>query len=316
MSWLELDDGILRHPKFIRAVRLAGSEAIHLWLGLRAYCGQLLTDGSIPADMIDAVEGPAKEKARATALAALIKVELLEVTDQGLQMHDYLDWSSSKEEVESRRASNRDRKRRSRGTTDGVTAESQRSHTVTTHGLRAESQTPARADPLRSPPLPSAPLQTGEGSGAPPSEKPAPSEALSAPATYRAPFRPIRVGIVTPAFLAVYEAYPRRDVKTKAAQVFAEIADDYPGGEVALCDAILAWFKTGVLKRHPYAGENKFRPFLETVLAERRWQDDQSAPDEVPIAAAGGGGRAGPVYREIPRLPPGVPRPRGPDDRA
>ena len=125
MSWLELDDGILEHPKFIRAVKLGGSEAVHLWLGLRAYCGQHLTDGAIPRDMLYEVRGPSNPKKRAAALAVLFSVGLLE--DDGatnVQMHDFLDWSSSRDAVLAARERARERKARSRGShgvTDGVT---------------------------------------------------------------------------------------------------------------------------------------------------------------------------------------------------
>jgi hypothetical protein len=99
------------------------------------------------------------------------------------------------------------------------------------------------------------------------------------------PFRPARraipIALKTLPFLAVYRAYPRKDKQMEAAAVWCEIASEHPGGEAALRDAILAWFATGVLTRHPYAGENKYRPMLESVLAERRWEDDVSAPDDV-----------------------------------
>lgn len=123
----------------------------------------------------------------------------------------------------------------------------------------------------------------------------------------RVPYRHPVVGAASPAFMAVYEAYPRRDVKQRAAQVFQELAADHPDGETGLRDQILAWLRRGVLRRHPYSGENKFRPLLETVLLERRWEDDQSAPDDdEPLTARA----AGPHYPKIKPIPMGVPRPR------
>lgn len=103
MSYLELDDGILDHPKFIRAARRGGSDAIHLWLGLRAYCGQHLTDGHVPADMIDEVRGPKDPEKRAHALEVLKDCKLLDERPDGIEMHDFLDWSASKEEILERR---------------------------------------------------------------------------------------------------------------------------------------------------------------------------------------------------------------------
>lgn len=84
----------------------------------------------------------------------------------------------------------------------------------------------------------------------------------------------------TPAFLAVFDRYPRKDAKQEAAQVFQELAADYPGGETALSAAIVAAFDAGMLDRHPYRGENRTRPFLDKVLAARRWEDPPSAPDD------------------------------------
>src|SRR6185437_10603201 len=57
------------------------------------------------------------------------------------------------------------------------------------------------------------------------------------------PVRPPRpfahVGAATPAFLSVFDRYPRKDAKAEAAQSFQELAADYPGGEDALAAAIL-----------------------------------------------------------------------------
>lgn len=97
MTWMKLDDRILEHPKFIRAVRIGGSEALHLWLGLRAWCAQALSDGLVPEDMIDEVRGPRKGRDR--ALDALLTVGLVERSESGWTLHDYLEWSDSREEV-------------------------------------------------------------------------------------------------------------------------------------------------------------------------------------------------------------------------
>ena len=157
MSWLELDDRILEHPKFIRAVKLAGSGAIHLWLGLRAYCGQYLTDGTIPADMLDEVRGP-RDESRKVAFKALFSVGLLEkAPDGGCQMHDFLDWSSSRDDIERRKARSRERKRAVRAdrprdterTDCGQTAESVR----TDDGINCLSVSSRARAPLLSSPL-------------------------------------------------------------------------------------------------------------------------------------------------------------------
>lgn len=111
-------------------------------------------------------------------------------------------------------------------------------------------------------------------------------ETQSPPAT--APFRswakPYPLGAKTTAFKAVYDRYPRKDAENRAAAAFQEASASYPGGEAALSTAILAAFDQGMLKRHPYNGPNDKRPYLETVIAEWRWRDAPSAPDDHPSA--------------------------------
>lgn len=115
MSWLELDDGILDHPKFIRAVKLGGGDAVHLWLGLRAYCGKQLTDGFVPEDMLDEVRGPTPGKRRAAALAALRQARLIDEAEGGVQLHNYLKWSKSRDWVLKQREAARERQAKFRG---------------------------------------------------------------------------------------------------------------------------------------------------------------------------------------------------------
>lgn len=159
MSWLELDDRILEHPKFLRAAKLGGSEAIHMWLGLRAYCGQMLTDGAIPSDMIDEVKGPKHPVKRSSALSTLVEVGLVDRTDKGLQLHDYLDWSASREQVLSRRDAANKRKRRERVMDAGVSEVSRRDGDATD-----TSVTNPRARVSSPLPLHSSPIHSGEGS--------------------------------------------------------------------------------------------------------------------------------------------------------
>lgn len=115
MTWIELDDGILENRKFVRALRLGGSEALHMWLGFRAYCSKHLTDGRIELDLVNEVKGPTGKK-RDAAIKILFEVGLLEHKDSSgdIWMHDYLEWSASREEVLKRRESARERKAKSR----------------------------------------------------------------------------------------------------------------------------------------------------------------------------------------------------------
>ena len=94
---------------------------------------------------------------------------------------------------------------------------------------------------------------------------------------------------MTLAFLSCFERYPRGDGKQRAAQVWQEIAGQHPGGEPALAREILARFDAGILLRHPYDGDPRYRPTFETFLAERRWEDPDPAPEK----------HAGPSYAKL-----------------
>jgi hypothetical protein len=155
MSWLLVDDRFLENPKVIRAVILAGSEAIHLWLGLKAYVGQNLTDGFIPHDMLDEVRGPKNPKKRAAALGALKTVRLLDEVEGGVSLHNYLKWSESKVEVLDRRDKARQRKARSRDMSRRDTSsDSGVSPTPVTLSVTpgVTLPTPLHSDPLQSKP--------------------------------------------------------------------------------------------------------------------------------------------------------------------
>jgi hypothetical protein len=99
VSWLKFDDRILDHPKFVKAERLAGSTAFHLWVGLLAYCKQHRTDGWVPIEMLSRVNGP-RGRWRKRAFSALVEVGLVEDEGHRLHLHDYLDWNASRYEIE------------------------------------------------------------------------------------------------------------------------------------------------------------------------------------------------------------------------
>lgn len=99
------------------------------------------------------------------------------------------------------------------------------------------------------------------------------------------------LGAATHAFLECFERYPNAHGKIPAAAQWQDTAATVPGGEQGLKAAILARFDAGMLTRHPYSGEAKYRPSFEAFLKKRHWEDPDSKPDEM-LAASGA--RAGP----------------------
>lgn len=112
MSWIRLDDGYMRHPKFLR-LRKFGADAFELWHGLRSWCAAHNTDGAIDGDLVDVPEGPPQPR-RQECLDYMVEINLLEQTETGYEMHDFLDWAPSKTEVEKERSDARERARRYR----------------------------------------------------------------------------------------------------------------------------------------------------------------------------------------------------------
>ena len=67
---------MLDHENWRRAIRQGGADALLIWFRLRAWCARRLTDGRVPADMVDEV-GEIVGKTRAKALQALVESRLV-----------------------------------------------------------------------------------------------------------------------------------------------------------------------------------------------------------------------------------------------
>ena len=100
MPWAALDDGWWNHPKLLAVSPSA--RALHA--AAISYCNQQLTDGVIRREMLAALlpGGNAIE-----AAAELTRGDLFEVHPSGHYLHDYLDYSLSRAEIERRREAKR-----------------------------------------------------------------------------------------------------------------------------------------------------------------------------------------------------------------
>ena len=93
MAWVKIDDGFARHPK----VLAAGATAAHLFVAALCHCNQYLTDGFVAEAVAPTLLPPGG--AWQGAADALVRVGLWEAVDGGWQVHDYLDYQPSREEV-------------------------------------------------------------------------------------------------------------------------------------------------------------------------------------------------------------------------
>lgn len=101
MAWFKVDDKLHSHPKRHRA----GLRAMGLWVVAGSWCGDQLTDGLVPRDMLAALGGrPADAK-------ALVDAGLWEAVDGGWRFHDWAGQNPTRSDVEATRDRERERKR-------------------------------------------------------------------------------------------------------------------------------------------------------------------------------------------------------------
>lgn len=123
MSWVKLDDGFALHAK----MRAAGLEAVGLWVAALAYCARYRTNGRITRDALaDVWPWPAGDLQKLTG--KLVKVGLWETSDDGWQVHDYLDYQESRREIDLKRKQAVRRARDYRERKMGVTRDGRVTH--------------------------------------------------------------------------------------------------------------------------------------------------------------------------------------------
>lgn len=103
MTWFLVDDNLTFHRKVIAA----GNAAMGLWVRAGAQAARELSDGYVPKSM-------ANQLGTRPQIAALIRVGLWRDVDGGYEFHDWLDINDSRERVQEKRRSNRDRQSRFR----------------------------------------------------------------------------------------------------------------------------------------------------------------------------------------------------------
>lgn len=92
MTWIKVDDHFADHPK-VMALGSDRLQGLGLWQVAASYCARYLTDGFVPAAH---VHGNAPKK----LVNRLVAVGLFDVVDGGYQLHDWLRYNPSRQEVE------------------------------------------------------------------------------------------------------------------------------------------------------------------------------------------------------------------------
>jgi len=100
MAWARIDDKFLDNPK----VRKAGKDATYLYVSGLIYSSNQLTEGFISDEALGLVAYKGFIKNELTHASILVECELWDRVEGGYQIHDYLDYNPTKEQIEEARA--------------------------------------------------------------------------------------------------------------------------------------------------------------------------------------------------------------------
>lgn len=111
----------LTDDKTKRAIKAGGYEVVAMWLALKRYCAEHLTDGFIPDEDIDTLPGaPPKARGALQCLVECGRIQrnggrgsgLVNKVDLGWELHKYTEHANTREQEERRRAKAKERKER------------------------------------------------------------------------------------------------------------------------------------------------------------------------------------------------------------
>ena len=106
-GYIKLSNGFWRSVKGQKLSRF-NRAAGYLYILCLSYCGDELTDGKIPADVLEVLLGGTAEE-----IDYLVANKMLDKTDDGdYCVHDYLDWQRSRKDVETANRKSTERVRR------------------------------------------------------------------------------------------------------------------------------------------------------------------------------------------------------------
>lgn len=158
MAYVRFDDGWADNPKLVQA----GPLAAHLWALSISYANRHLTDGHVPAGILDRLVGwsgisqDGEPVTNARLAEQLIAVGLWHRTETGYEIHDYLDHQPTRREVEKRRrdvSAARSRAGRKGGQANGKQTGKQTGSKPQATGKHPE-QAIAKPHPIPSHPIP------------------------------------------------------------------------------------------------------------------------------------------------------------------
>ena len=218
MPWVRIDDEMPHHPKVVQVGPLGFAMQV---AGL-CYCNRFLTDGFIPTAAVPTFLDFSELDEHAfngrggvcwMAVAKLVEAQVWEETENGYQIHDYLDYQPSKAAILA------ERERNSRaGRASATLRSTQRQHNVST--VSTQSQPNPNPTPKETTPL---------GNGVVKKSLTKEQE---------------------PLFNSFWSAYPRKEAKPAAAKAWAKLK---PDGELVqtILTALAIWCATQRWQQEP-----------------------------------------------------------------
>ncbi len=159
MPWGRIDDSLYDHPK-LDALGRNRLACVGLNTLAQSWCNRWLTDGHVPADRVRKLGGT-------VALAeTLVTAGMWERTDGGYQIHDFLDYNDSREEVTAQRAAARERMREHRRNRNGSSDDVPANLAGSSDDVPVPRGRPRAPAPQRSRPVPSRPYPVPSEEGA------------------------------------------------------------------------------------------------------------------------------------------------------
>ena len=144
--WFKVDDALAFHMKVITA----GNSAMGLWVRAGSWCAQQLTDGFVPANIVQTFAASDDD------VRALCDVGLWHEADDGYQFHDWDEYQPTREKVLQERAAARQRMADLRGRSGEPHANVQanKAGSSATPSRPVPSRSSSRTSPRRKPSLP------------------------------------------------------------------------------------------------------------------------------------------------------------------
>lgn len=235
--WFKVDDTLAFHHKVVAA----GNPAMGLWVRAGAWSSQMLTDGHIPTHMVAAL-GRVEDAERLT------DVGLWDASDDGYRFHGWDEFQFTREEVEAKRAIEREKKRKQRAAGTAAASES-----------RGDDGRFAKASPVES-----RGDTPRESRGVSPATRPVPSRPDQSPTDSSA--------AAAAGFDTFWAKYPKKDGKGAAVKAWKAATKKADATKIltALDAHVAGWVAENK--------ERKFIPNPTTWLNQERWDDEVVAP--------------------------------------